>query len=284
MSKQINEQLRNSLLSKLKKTETKKEPKKQEPKEPETKKEPKKTETKKEPKPIINATLFVPSVIAQSYFQDKNGKRVDLKESEINLFYYLMFLCRKEITGKNKNLFIKKGNREIINDKIKYDSVVDIEFLEFSDYGVVQGYDDIKPFIKKLSTLWIKLNIFHKHKEIDDGPINVIADYEIDGTLLTVKFTKKFLDLFLHVDEYFMEVNIGILLSLRGKYTKLLYLLLKDYSTLGRNKSVKFGSKMFRGDELEVIFNNVIKTNLKAELKKSIKKLNKQTDIMVTCP
>ena len=115
-----------------------------------------------------NPILHIPSVISQSCFTDVDGGVVDIKESEINYFYLLLFLYTEELLKQTPNLLLKNGNRYYLNELIPFESVK-IELNEFQQYGVVDNhkYDGVKQFIDNLSELFININLFRKNKDKD---------------------------------------------------------------------------------------------------------------------
>lgn len=215
----------------------------------------------------------IPSAISQSVFADQRGDEVNLSEREINYFYFLMFLYREELSERIPNLFIKIGDKYVLNEKVSYYSKdIEIEMVEFQDYGVVSNhkYDDIRSFINKLSKLSIITNIFGKNINKDIESIKVVDTHSWDKSLLTIKLTKELVELIVHTESYFMKVDLNNLLTLNGKKAKLLYLLLKDYSNSGK--------KDLRIDKLVFLIGKIPQ---KMIFDRIIEQINVKTDIMV---
>ena len=214
----------------------------------------------------------VPSVISQSFFTDLKGDAVDLTEREIDYFYFLLFLYRKELLEQTSDLFIKNTENYSLNTSVKYEPV-DIELIEFKECGVVTAsrYNKIRSFINKLSNLSIIPNMFDKNRSMGKKAINMIGRHSWNGTLLTIYFTKDFTNLIVHIEKYFMKVDLNNLLSIAGKKAKLLYLLLKDYS--------KSGKKDLKRDELEKLIGKIPQ---KVIFDGIIEQINLITDITVS--
>lgn len=220
-----------------------------------------------------NPILHIPSVITQSCFTDVDGEVVDIKESEINYFYLLLFLYREELLQQTPNLLLQNGNRYHFNEMIKYNSV-DIEMYQFQQYGVVSNYEygGIKSFIDNLSKLFINVNLFRKNKDKDVECIKMIESHSWDSTLLTINFTKEFVKELIGVEKFFMEVDLNNLFNLNGSKTKYLYLLLKDYS--------RSGNKDLTKEELMILIGKIPQKSIFDS--GIIKQITDETDIKVS--
>ena len=219
-----------------------------------------------------NPILHIPSVISQSCFTDVDGGVVDIKESEINYFYLLLFLYTEELLKQTPNLLLKNGNRYYLNELIPFESVK-IELNEFQQYGVVDNhkYDGVKQFIDNLSELFININLFRKNKDKDVECIKMIESHCWDSTLLTINFTKEFVKELIGVEKFFMEVDLNNLFKLSGGKSKPLYLLLKDYSGSG--------NKDLSEEELTVLIGKIPQ---KDRFENIINQINDVTDIKIT--
>lgn len=219
-----------------------------------------------------NPILHIPSVISQSCFTDVDGGVVDIKESEINYFYLLLFLYTEELLKQTPNLLLKNGNRYYLNELIPFESVK-IELNEFQQYRVVDNhkYDGVKQFIDNLSELFININLFRKNKDKDVECIKMIESNCWDSTLLTINFTKEFVKELIGVEKFFMEVYLNNLFKLSGGKSKPLYLLLKDYS--------RSGNKDLSEEELTVLIGKIPQ---KDRFENIINQINDVTDIKIT--
>lgn len=183
--------------------------------------------------------LNIPSVISHSYFTFF-GKKELLSEKEINYFFSLLYLYRENLTEESlQQIFKKDGNKSKINEEFENVSV-DIKLLQLQKLGVVGNYvyDDFKKFVIKLTNRRIVINTLGKDKRFDTQPMKMIEEYSFSKKHLHIKFTKEFLYLFLHTDEYFMKVDLNILFNIRGKKSKRLYLIIKDYINMD-NQCIK---------------------------------------------
>ena len=216
--------------------------------------------------------LHIPSVISQSCFTDTKGEVVDLKETQIDYFYLLLFLYSEELLRVTPNLLLKNGDRYYFNELISYNSV-EIELNMFHKYGVVDNYqyDDLKLFIDTLSELSINTNLLKKNKDKNIETIKIIDTHSLSSTLLTINFTKNFLKELIGVEKYFMKVNLDYLFNLSGRKTKQLYLLLKDYS--------KIGNKDLKSDKLKLLIGKIPQKNIFDEI---MKKISDVSDIKVS--
>ena len=254
-----------------------------------------------------NPMLNVPSVVSQSFFKVRKGKRVyqtkgkkvvllsegeefQLSAKEINLFYYLLFLYREELFDQHKNLLIKeevkhsspKGKvkyRHRRNETIKI-KPVKINMIEFAEYGLVgrNSYDPIRTFIKKLSKLSIITNILNKDRKTGyEEEIKVIDTHSWGTTksTLTISLSESLADLIIHREDLFMKVDLNNLKTLSGVKAKLLYLMLKDYSGNGELRR-----KDLKQHDLKQLIGEIPK---KGVFDGIIKQINEKTDITVTC-
>jgi plasmid replication initiation protein len=217
-------------------------------------------------------TLHIPSVLTQSCFIDPNGEVEELKATEIDYFYLLLFLYREELLQQTPNLLLKDAKKYYFNEMANYGSV-DLEMIEFQNFGVVSNsqYKDIKSFINKLSELFIRTNLFRKNKDRDIETIKVVGSHSWDSTLLTINLTKEFVALIIHIEKYFMKVDLTNIFKLSGAKSKRLHLMLKDYS--------KSGKKDLRKNELELLIGKIPQLKVFAEIKNQI---NTATDINIS--
>lgn len=216
--------------------------------------------------------LHIPSVISQSCFTDEKGEVVDLLESEINYFYLLLFLYREKLLQQTPNLLLRDGDKYYFNEMIKYNSV-EIELIEFQKYGVVSNhkYKKLTTFINNLSKLFININLLMKNKDRGYDVIDIIENPSFNSTTLSINFTKKFIKEIIHTDKFFMDVDLTNLFKLDGRKSKLLYLILKDYS--------KVGNKNLSNDDLMIIIGKIPQ---KIIFDETILQINQLEDIKVS--
>jgi hypothetical protein len=228
---------------------------------------------------IKDPILFVPSVISQSYFRDHDGEVVYLSPKEIDYFYFLLFLYREQLLDQHPNLLIKKDGKHYLNEKVKVKHVL-IELKEFQNYDVVKGgkYENFRNFINetllidRLPNLSIITNIFLKNKDFDKEAVKVIDHIRWEDEFsLKINFTKKMVKLIIHIENYFMKVDLNNLLKLTSGKAKLLYLYLKDYSNLGRKEISKKELKTLIGGDL-----------LPKRLNKIVQQISSETDIHIS--
>ena len=218
-------------------------------------------------KPILN----IPSMITQSYFSNDEGEIITLKEKEIDYFYLLLYLYIERLLGGASNLLVKEGKRYYLNQSVQYGSV-EIELNQFQEYGVVDNfrYEGVKKFIEKLSELSINVNALRKDKERDVDRIKVINSHGWDSTVLAIDFTQEFVKELIGIEKFFMEVGLNYLFKLSGRKSKLLYLILKDYS--------KIKNKNFTKSQLELLIGRVYQ---KRVVDKIVEQINDVTDVKV---
>lgn len=196
--------------------------------------------------------LNIPSVISHSYFTFF-GKNELLLEKEVNYFFSLLYLYRENLTVESTQQILKKdGNKKKISDDFKNVSV-DIKLSQLQKLGIVGNYiyDDFKKFVIKLNNRRIVINTLKKDKRYDTQPMKMIEEYNFSEKHLHIKFTKEFLYLFLHTDEYFMKVDLNILFNIRGKKSKRLYLIIKDYINMDTQ------CRIIKKDDLEDIVGKI---------------------------
>jgi len=183
--------------------------------------------------------LNIPTVISHSNFI-LDGEVVHILEKELNYFYSLLYLFRENIQKQSDvTIFLKEENKKVINPQFK-NFKVKIELLEFDDIGVVNNYtyEELKVFIEILSMIKIRTNILKKNKSYNTQTIDIIESQKIDkDNILYLKFTDEFVNLFLHTEKYFMEVDLSLLFRISGYKAKSLYLTIKDYSNY-KNKCI----------------------------------------------
>lgn len=221
-----------------------------------------------------NTILHIPSVITQSCFveTDKDDQIIDMLKTEIDYFYSLLFLYREQLLEQTHNLLLKNGKRLILDKSATIESV-EIELNKFNRCGFIDNskYDGMRTFIKKLSTLSININLLRKDKQRGVETIKVIKSHSWDSTMLTIDFTKEFIEELIGIEKFFMEVDLSYLIKLSGGKAKSLYLVLKDYS--------KIGNKNFTKDELMLLIGKIPQ---KAVLEEIIEQINDKTDIKVS--
>lgn len=188
--------------------------------------------------------LNIPSVISHSYFT-LLGKKTHLDEKEVNYFYSLLYLFRKNIIDESKvKIFNKIGKDKMeINEEFE-NFTVKIELVEFDDMGVVSNnsYGDLKTFFKKLKNREMVINILGKDKTIDTQSIRLIESFKIKDNILHIQFTEELVYLILHTTDYFMKVDLNLLFKIKGYKSKKLYLFIKDYSLFG-NECIKISKE-----------------------------------------
>jgi hypothetical protein len=218
-----------------------------------------------------NPMLYIPSAISHSCFTNNDGEVVSLKEREIDYFYFLLYLYRDQLLSQTPNLLVKSGDRLLLNDKKEFTSV-EIELNQFHEFGVVKNhkYNGLKTFIDTVSGLTINTNVLRKNKARNIEEIKIIESHNWESTKLTIGFTKEFVKELIGVEKFFIEVDLTYLLNLSGGKTKLLYLLLKDYSNSGNKKLTQ--------EELTLLIGKIPQTK---RLDSVFEQINKITDITV---
>lgn len=213
--------------------------------------------------------FFIPSVITQSCFVDTEGNVVELKPKEIDYFYLLLFLYREKLLQQSPNLILKaeKGHKL---DEVAMPSSVCIYAILFNDYGVVANhqYDGLKAFIEKLQYLSIMVNIFGKDKTMGTPTIKMVEALSWISNEITIAFADEFAKMIAYAAKPFLRVNLNNLFELSGGKTKLLYLLLKDYSRSGKKNLTK--------SQLEQLLGNIPQKSLFEGIRDQI---NEQSNI-----
>lgn len=213
--------------------------------------------------------FFIPSVITQSCFVDADGNVVELKPKEIDYFYLLLFLYREKLLQQSPDLILKaeKGHKL---DEVAMPSSVCIYAILFNDYGVVANhqYDGLKAFIGKLQHLSIKVNLFGKDKAMGTPTIKMVEALSWINNEITIAFADEFAKMIAYAAKPFLRVNLNNLFELSGGKTKLIYLLLKDYSRSGKKNLTK--------SQLEQLLGNIPQKSLFEGIRDQI---NEQSNI-----
>jgi len=216
--------------------------------------------------------LIIPSPISQSLFMERD-KFINLNGSEINYFYLLLYLYKEkllEISGVLDN----DGNDNFTLNQDKDDYSVEIKLWWFNEYKAVQSnkYEKLKNFLKKLQNYLIVINVLEKNKVDGIEKIKLVKSYSISKATINIEFNKSFLEKYIVYGSQFMAVDLNNLIKIRGEKTKLLYLLLKDYSNLKKGKNLTV-------EQLMLIFGcQEIKENI---IEKYVEKINALNDIKV---
>ena len=184
--------------------------------------------------------FFIPSVIIQSCFVDDDGNVVELKPKEIDYFYLLLFLYRKKLFQQSPDLLLKAEEGHQLDEESMPSSVC-IYAVSFNDYGVVVNhqYDGLKAFVNKLSNLSIRVNLFGKVKKISTPTMKMVESLSWEDNEITIAFVDEFAKMIAYAAEPFLRVNLNKLFELTGGKSKLLFLLLKDYSGIGHKNLTK---------------------------------------------
>ena len=192
-----------------------------------------------------------------------------MKPKEIDYFYLLLFLYREKLLQQSPNLILKaeKGHKL---DEVAMPSSVCIYAILFNDYGVVANhqYDGLKAFIEKLQYLSIKVNIFGKDKTMGTPTIKMVEALSWISNEITIAFADEFAKMIAYAAKPFLRVNLNNLFELSGGKTKLLYLLLKDYSRSGKKNLTK--------SQLEQLLGNIPQKSLFEGIRDQI---NEQSNI-----
>ena len=225
--------------------------------------------------------LYIPTVISHSYFT-LNGDATHIKEKEINYFYSLLYLFRNNIQKQSKvTLFLQKDQKsKMLNPEFK-NFEVKIELLEFDDLGIVNNftYTELKVFIEILSMMKININILKKNKSHNIKSIDIIGEFKFDkDNILHIKFTDNFVNLFLHTENYFKEVDLDLLIKINGYKSKRLYLAIKDYSTY-KNQCV-----ILSKEELTNIIGRIPSPKVFKDVVNSINEITTINDLKVEYP
>ena len=241
-----------------------------------------------------NLMFNVPSEISQScmkYTDGDDGFGYELKNTEINYFYALLYIYRKKFLDQTDDALYKEDGKYKFDESVEYEPV-EIALKEFSELWVdkkgkkkgvvtVGQYEDIRPFIKELKNLSIVVNLLRKNKNMPYTEIKMVDSLSWDETLktetyLTIHFTKEFIKLFMLPENLFKPVYLKTLFLLRGKNQKLLYLLFKDFSKDEDNKKVYNGKKKLTIKDFEKLFGKVPQ-----KLDEIIEKINSNTELTV---
>jgi hypothetical protein len=184
--------------------------------------------------------FFIPSVITQSCFVDAEGNVVELKPKEIDYFYLLLFLYRKKLFQQSPDLILKAEKGHLLDEDAMPSSVC-IYAVSFNDYGVVVNYqyDGLKAFVEKLASLSIRVNLFEKVKIIGTQTMKMVESLSWQNNEITIAFVDDFAKMIAYAAEPFLRVNLNKLFELSGGKSKLLFLLLKDYSGIGHKNLTK---------------------------------------------
>ena len=226
--------------------------------------------------------LHIPTVISHSTFE-LDDRIINLKEKEINYFYSLLYLFRNNLLNQSdSNVFIKSTenrhyeiNPEFENFKVK------IELIQFNKLGVVSNYSykDLRVLFELLSSIKIKINILGKNKDIKIESIKIIDYCSIDkDNILTIKLNDKFLQMIIHTQKYYMEVDLDILFKISGYKSKKLYLVLKDYSNY-KNQCIKISK-----EKLGNIIGNIPTKKILHNIIDSINTITNMMDLSVDYP
>lgn len=216
--------------------------------------------------------LIIPSPISQSLFMERD-KFINLNGSEINYFYLLLYLYKEKLLTVNGILDNDGYDNYTLNQDTD-DFSVEIRLWWFDKYKAVKSkkYTKLKSFLKKLQHYHILINVLEKNKADGIEEIKLVKSYSINKATINIEFNKSFLEKYIVYGSQFMAVDLNNLIKLRGEKTKLLYLILKDYSNLPKGKNLTVA-------DLMLIFGcQEIKENI---IKKYVEKINALNDIKV---
>jgi len=222
-----------------------------------------------------------PSELCQVlYFTDyKKMVYAQLTPTQIDLMNVITYQARKHFISKKIEL------------NYDYASVmIELELKEVSEYFNKYKHNDYHQLIEQLNGLRkldIVFNVLKKNKYMETTLTSFIHELTIskhkenNKKIVKVHISTKVLGLFLDVKKLFTKMHLQIQFSMKSKYSKLLYELLKDYEGIN--------SKIIDYDLLIGLINaghseryNTFSYFNNDILKKAIKEINDKSDIKVS--
>lgn len=207
--------------------------------------------------------LNIPSKFSHSRFMVKvrddgetKYKNLNLKETDINYFYSIIYLYRLELLRLNENCLSKEiledeektENYLVVENQINFNEMIPIQFYKIFSMIYGEGhnsqYDNFENFVERFKDVYVETNLFGKDKSEKSKMIKVFNTLKIedditktsdglsigdDGISMNVRFSKEYILPYVVTEKYFKRITLNILYLLGSKYSKLLYLLLKDY-------------------------------------------------------
>jgi len=195
------------------------------------------------------------------------------------------------------NLLIYESKKQILKDEITIDNTqasfpIEIELKTISN--LLNKYPDgvYAPLIEQLNGLRkmdIVINVLGKNKNMETTLTSLIHEIVISkhksnsNKIIKLHLSTKVINMFLDIKRLFSKMYLTIQLSMKSKYSKLLYELCKDYKdSFNNSKTIDFDMLLGLLNAANnkryftfSYFNNDI-------LKKAVKEINEKSDIIVS--
>lgn len=208
-----------------------------------------------------------PSYLSQMAFTDSEGYFEKITVLDYNLFLYLIYKTHKEYS---------------LNDT----TYIELEYSKISESIISKpNTGSIKKSLEKIGSLQLVSNYLNsyenKQRIIFNQPFKIELIQSKNGKSYgcAIKTSKRFLKIFDKPTPK-VEVDYTIIYNLKNKTSKLLYLFLKDalgiYKIKTRNIDIEEFMDIMNTDRL-----NIDKPNFLTQLKKSVKDINKNSNISV---
>lgn len=208
-----------------------------------------------------------PPYLSQMAFTDSEGYFEKITVLDYNLFLYLIYKTHKEYS---------------LNDT----TYIELEYSKISESIISKpNTGSIKKSLKKIGSLQLVSNYLNsyenKQRIIFNQPFKIELIQSKNGKSYgcAIKTSKRFLKIFDKPTPK-VEVDYTIIYNLKNKTSKLLYLFLKDalgiYKIKTRNIDIEEFMDIMNTDRL-----NIDKPNFLTQLKKSVKDINKNSNISV---
>jgi len=221
-----------------------------------------------------------PSELTQvMYFEDFN-KMVfaELTPTQIDLINLLIYEAKK---------IIIKTNIHVDEDRASIPIEIELKILsKYLNKYTDSSYSKLINQLNRLRKVDIVINVLKKNKEMETTLTGFIHEIIISRhkdtkkKKITLHISTKILNMFLNLKKLFSKHYLTIQLSMKSKYSKLLYELLKDYQGVNSkiiHLDLLLGLLNVANNERYLTysyFNNDI-------LKKAIKEINEKSDIKV---
>lgn len=208
-----------------------------------------------------------PPYLSQMAFTDSEGYFEKITVLDYNLFLYLIYKTHKEYS---------------LNDT----TYIELEYSKISESIISKpNTGSIKKSLGKIGSLQLVSNYLNsyenKQRIIFNQPFKIELIQSKNGKSYgcAIKTSKRFLKIFDKPTPK-VEVDYTIIYNLKNKTSKLLYLFLKDalgiYKIKTRNIDIEEFMDIMNTDRL-----NIDKPNFLTQLKKSVKDINKNSNISV---
>ena len=208
-----------------------------------------------------------PPYLSQMAFADSEGYFEKITVLDYNLFLYLIYKTHKEYS---------------LNDT----TYIELEYSKISESIISKpNTGSIKKSLEKIGSLQLVSNYLNsyenKQRIIFNQPFKIELIQSKNGKSYgcAIKTSKRFLKIFDKPTPK-VEVDYTIIYNLKNKTSKLLYLFLKDalgiYKIKTRNIDIEEFMDIMNTDRL-----NIDKPNFLTQLKKSVKDINKNSNISV---